>query len=140
MRTRLFSLLSLFSVVASGLAATTAACSSPDSDPLAGHVPVTTVAESPQPAPTTTASAPRGFAPPPAAAPVDDPGPAPAGCGEIAKDQDGFFTRTTAKSPYVGFVPKSYAGQPTMLVVGMHGCGDNAQNFAGWGVNPYDSR
>ena len=141
MRTRLFSLLSLFSVVAGGLAASTAACSSADTDPLAGRATTgATVAESPQPAPTTTASPPRGFAPPPPAAPLDEPGPAPAGCGEVTKDQDGFFTRTTAKSPYVGYVPKSYTGQPTMLVVGMHGCGDNAQNFAGWGVNPYDSR
>ncbi len=123
---------SVFALAAGG-------CSSPDPDPVAAPVPTATIAESPQPAPTSTA--PRGFAPPPQdAGPVDGPGPAPAGCGTITKDKDGFFTRTTGKSPYVGFVPKSYAGQPTMLVVGLHGCGDNAQNFAGWGVNPYKSR
>jgi dienelactone hydrolase len=124
-----------------GLGATFAAagCSSSDADPLAGRIPSATIAESPQPAPTDSSSPPPGFAPPPAA-PADDPGAAPAGCGSITKDQDGFFTRTTAKSDYVGFVPKSYAGKPTTLVVGMHGCGDNAQNFATWGVNPYKSR
>jgi predicted esterase len=26
------------------------------------------------------------------------------------------------------------------LIVGLHGCGDNAHNFATWGVNPYDTR
>jgi len=139
MRTRLFAFSSFCFLAAAGIASTSAGCSSSDADPLAGRVPSANIAESPQPAPTTTAAPPRGLAPPPAA-PIDDPGPAPAGCGAIAKDQDGFFTRTTAKSSYVGFVPKSYAGQPTMLVVGMHGCGDNALNFAGWGVNPYDSR
>ena len=45
-----------------------------------------------------------------------------------------------SKSDYVGFVPKSYAGKPTTLVVGIHGCGDSAYNFATWGVNPYDTR
>ena len=130
----------LLSSLLVGLVATLAAagCSSSDSDPPAGRVPSATIAESPQPAPTDTSPPSRGFAPP--AAPADDPGPAPAGCGSITKDQDGFFTRTTAKSDYVGFVPKSYAGKPTTLVVGMHGCGDNAQNFATWGVNPYKSR
>ncbi len=132
MRTRLvpyFALLPLFSL----------GCSSSDGDPLAGSVPSSTVAESTQPTPPPMATAPAHVAPP-AAAPVDDPGPPPAGCGTIAKDGDGFFTRTTAETTYSGFVPKSYAGKPTMLVVGMHGCGDNALNFAGWGVNPWKSR
>ena len=26
------------------------------------------------------------------------------------------------------------------LIVGVHGCGDSAANFAQWGVNPYDTR
>lgn len=135
MRTRLVafcSLLLLSSAVALG------GCSSSEREPLAANVPSANVAESPQPAPSAAPPA-HGVAPPPAA-PVDDPGPAPAGCGTVAKDQDGFFTRTTAKTTYSGFVPRSYDGKPTMLVVGMHGCGDNALNFAGWGVNPYKSR
>lgn len=72
--------------------------------------------------------------------PADNPGPAPAGCTGITKDKDGFFKRTTAKSDYTAFVPKSYAGKPTTLVVGMHGCGDSAHNFATWGVNPAKTR
>ena len=80
-----------------------------------------------QPAPVVTRPTPQPGA--------DNPGPKPAGC-TVTKDTDGFFTRTTAKSPYVGFVPKSYTGQPTTLVVGIHGCGDSAKNFATWGVNP----
>jgi len=83
-------------------------------------------------------SAPPTFAPPPK--PADDPGPAPSGCTDITKDKDGFFKRKTAKSDYVAFVPKSYAGEPTTLVVGMHGCGDTAYNFATWGVAPYKTR
>jgi predicted esterase len=98
-------------------------------DPL----PAATVAESPQEAPPETPA----VDPP---KPADDPGPAPAGCGTITKDDDGFFVRKTAKSDYVAFVPKSYKGKPTTLVVGLHGCGDNAYNFATWGVNPYKTR
>jgi pimeloyl-ACP methyl ester carboxylesterase len=85
-----------------------------------------------------TEQAPPDVTPPPA--PVDDPGPAPAGCGAFQKDADGFFTRTTAEGDYVGYVPKAYDGTPTRLVVGLHGCGDEAYNFATWGVNPYDTR
>lgn len=72
------------------------------------------------------------------AAGIDAPGPAPAqDCG-LAKGQ--FFTRHSGASSYVGFVPNGYTGQPTRLLVGLHGCGDNAWNFANWGVNPYDTR
>lgn len=109
-----------------------AGCSS--DDPSGGTeepAPAPTVNNSPQPAPST----PPGFVTP-TPKPVDNPGPAPAGCGTVTKDKNGFFTRTTAKSTYVGFVPKSYTGQPTTLVVGLHGCGDTATNFASWGVNP----
>ena len=81
----------------------------------------------PKPLPATT--------PPQTKPPVDDPGPPPAGCGTITKDAAGFFTRTSAKSPYVGFVPKGYSGQPTTLVVGLHGCGDTAMNFATTGAS-----
>jgi predicted esterase len=82
---------------------------------------------------------PPGASATPGAAPgVDAPGPAPAEeCG-LAKGQ--FFTRSSGQGSYVGFVPNGYAGQPTRLLVGLHGCGDNAWNFASWGVNPYDTR
>ena len=58
----------------------------------------------------------------------------------MQKDADGFFTRTTAKGPYVGIVPKGYAGQPTRLIVGLHGCGDSPYNFATWAVSPAVTR
>jgi predicted esterase len=81
---------------------------------------------------------PSGAAPATPAAGVDAPGPAPAqDCG-LAKGQ--FFTRYSGASSYVGYVPNSYTGQPTRLLVGLHGCGDSAWNFASWGVNPYDTR
>jgi predicted esterase len=125
--------LSFFAAAAVGLVA---GCSSETDSTPAAPGPAPILAESPQPSPEPT--------PPPAvtpaATPVDDPGPAPAGCAGITKDSDGFFTRTTAKSDYVGFVPKSYVGKPTTLVVGLHGCGDDAMNFATWAVNPWDTR
>ena len=38
-------------------------------------------------------------------------------------------------------VPPTYDGNtPVHLLVGLHGCGDNAQNFASWAVNPFDTR
>jgi predicted esterase len=75
----------------------------------------------------------------PTLAPADDPGPAPAGC-TLNKDSDGFFQRSTAKTTYVGYVPKGYDGKPKRLLVGLHGCGDSAWNFATWGVNPSETR
>lgn len=134
MLTRRFSSVSLGSAAALLLVA---GCSSdPDASGPAA-VPTATVAASPQPAPTPTTNP--GIAGP-SATPADDPGPAPAGNCKISKDSDGFFTRTTAKSDYVAFVPKAYAGKPTTLVVGLHGCGDDAHNFATWAIAPYDTR
>lgn len=101
-------------------------------------LPASIVAGSEQPTP--EPSTPPAVVTSPAPKPVDDPGPAPKGCGAVTKDKNGFFTRTTAKSDYVAFVPTSYAGKPTTLVVGMHGCGDSAANFATWAVNPHDTR
>lgn len=72
--------------------------------------------------------------------PADDPGPPPAGCTGIQKDGDGFFRRDSGKSEYVAYVPDAYDGKPTMLLVGLHGCGDDALNFAKWGVAPYATR
>src|SRR4051794_33859772 len=104
-------------VVCSG----SAGCSSDDDDAGGDPTPASTVNGSPQPAPTGTTP---GSVTPPGPTPgADDPGPAPPGCGTLTKDKDGFFTRTTPQSSYVGFVPKSYAGKPTMLVVAIHGCG-----------------
>jgi predicted esterase len=100
-----------------------------------GEAPTLNTEPAPAPEPTTPATA-----PPPAPKPVDDPGPAPTGCPAPTKDQNGFFKRTTAKSDYVAFVPKSYAGKPTTLVVGIHGCGDSAQNFATWAIAPWKTR
>ncbi|HEY8073003.1 MAG TPA: hypothetical protein VIF62_02810, partial [Labilithrix sp.] len=84
------------------------------------------------------ATPPAATTPPPP--PADDPGPPPAGCPDIKPDGDGFFTRSTSATSYVGYVPKSYDGKPMRLVVGMHGCGDDAYNFATWAVAPWDSR
>jgi predicted esterase len=81
-------------------------------------------------------------APPPVAdPPADDPGPKPTAACSITKDASGFFTRSSALGSYVGYVPASYDGsKPVRLVVGLHGCGDDAKNFATWGPNPYDGR
>jgi hypothetical protein len=92
---------------------------------------------------TGTATSPTTSTPvtPPTTPTTDDgPGPPPPGCGAISKDADGFFTRTTAKGAYVGIVPHDYAGQPTRLIVGLHGCGDNPYNFATWAVSPATTR
>ena len=64
--------------------------------------------------------------------------PHPRRTAVLAKGQ--FFTRYSGASSYVGYVPNGYTGQPTRLLVGLHGCGDSAWNFASWGVNPYDTR
>jgi predicted esterase len=69
---------------------------------------------------------------------VDDPGPAPAGTCAIPKGE--LVARDSGASSYVAYVPASYNGAPTRLLVGLHGCGDSAWNFAGWGVNPNDTR
>jgi hypothetical protein len=78
-------------------------------------------------------------------APPVDPnagaGPKPAGTCSVSKDAAGFFTRGSGSSSYVAYVPASYDGTaPMRLIVGLHGCGDNAYNHATWAVNPYDTR
>lgn len=67
-----------------------------------------------------------------------DPGPAPTKNCNIAKNR--FVTRNSGGASYVVFVPNSYAGQPTRLLVGLHGCGDTAMNYADWGVAPFEKR
>jgi predicted esterase len=76
--------------------------------------------------------------PPPASA---DPGAAPAGVCSVDKNADGFFTRTSSASAYVAYVPPTYsADRPMRVVVGLHGCSDDAMNFATWAVNPWSGR
>ena len=59
----------------------------------------------------------------------------------ISKDGSGFFTRSSSQGSYVAYVPSSYDGtKPMRMIVGLHGCGDSAANFAQWGVSPYDTR
>jgi predicted esterase len=59
----------------------------------------------------------------------------------VQKDADGFFWRSSPKSAYVAYVPASYSSStPMRVIVGMHGCGDTALNFAKWGVNPFPTR
>ena len=68
-------------------------------------------------------------------------GPKPTNACSITKDGSGFFTRTSSQSPYVAYVPSSYDGtKPMRMIVGVHGCGDSAANFAQWGPNPFDTR
>jgi predicted esterase len=69
-----------------------------------------------------------------------DPGPKPTATCTFSKDSSGFFTRTSGGVTYVGYIPASYTGKtPMRLVVGLHGCGDTAYNFATWAVAPYDT-
>ncbi len=107
--------------------------------PVAAAAPPTTAA--PESTPAAVPPAPTGPlpSPPPTAPPEDDPGPPPAGCA-VTRDGEGFFRRTTPEGTYVGYVPASYTGAPMRLFVGLHGCGDDAYNFATWGVAPYDTR
>jgi predicted esterase len=84
----------------------------------------------------TSSPAPSGGAGETAAA-ADDPGPPPGAC---VFDKGELFERDSGKSKYVVYVPPSYDGSPTRLLVGLHGCGDTAQNFAEWAVNPYATR
>ncbi len=117
----------------------------------AGALPAAPAAPAASPAAPSAPAAPAPAAPAPAPAPTSgssssssssaSAGPAPAGACSITKDSEGFFTRTSAKSPYVAFVPKTYsASTPMRVIVGLHGCSDNAANFARWGVNPWEQR
>jgi predicted esterase len=94
-----------------------------------------------------TSTAEPATAPPPAETPeVEEEssasaGPKPTQQCTVQKDAEGFFVRSSGKGDYVAYVPSSYSpDEPMRLVVGMHGCGDDAQNFARWGVNPFATR
>lgn len=72
--------------------------------------------------------------------PVDLP-PKPTATCPVTKDAAGFFTRQSPLGSYVAYVPPGYDGsKPMPLLVGMHGCGDDAKNYATWAVAPYDTR
>jgi len=59
----------------------------------------------------------------------------------VTKDSSGFFERSSTQGPYVAYVPARYShSAPMRVIVGLHGCGDTARNFASWGVNPYPTR
>ena len=135
---RFFAVTSLVTLVALAPLAIAAQGCSADVEPTTGDTPPAATVAGGTTSPAPTPGTPDQTTPAPK--PADDPGPEPAGCGSITKDKDGFFKRQTAKSDYVAFVPSSYSGKPTTLVVGMHGCGDSAQNFATWGVNPAKTR
>ncbi len=83
-----------------------------------------------------------------AAPPVVPPGPGPAGprptrtCA-FTKDADGFFELTSQTGGYAYWVrlPNTYnANNAYPAVVGAHGCGDTAKNFATWAMAPYSQR
>ena len=114
------------------------ASASPIGDPGLTTDPV--LAPAPDPAPTEDPPA-TDPEPPAPLGPNAGAGPKPALQCSVVKNGAGFFTRVTSKSAYVAYVPASYDGStPMRLVVGLHGCGDSAANFAAWGINPYDTR
>lgn len=79
--------------------------------------------------------------PTPEPEPESDPGPPPAADCGLEINEDGFFERELLDGTrYVGFLPPGYSGEPTRLFVGLHGCGDDAGNFAEWAVNPEATR
>lgn len=105
-----------------------------DAPPSREGVAVGSGGTAPTPAPPTPT-------PPAPSDPNAGAGPKPTAACSVTRDSAGFFVRSTTKSSYVAYVPASYNGSaPMRLIVGLHGCGDSAQNFAGWGVNPYDTR
>lgn len=86
--------------------------------------------------------APKDAAPPPPK-PDAGPGPGPTQQCTVNKDGAGFFKLTSAKSDYVVRLPASYnpaSPQAKPLVVGLHGCGDNAYNFGTWAIVPFALR
>ena len=58
-------------------------------------------------------------------------------------DANGFFTLSSPASSYAVRLPPGYDAQnpqPQRLLVAIHGCGDNAMNFATWAASPYALR
>ena len=74
---------------------------------------------------------------------IEDPGPGPTQQCTVTKDANGFFQLTSPLSDYSVHLPAAYDvehPQPTRLLVGLHGCGDTAANFATWAVVPFSLR
>lgn len=65
----------------------------------------------------------------------------PSSCN-LTPDVDGFFKLTSALSDYWVRLPPTYAegAAPQKLVVGLHGCGDTAKNFATYATAPFALR
>jgi hypothetical protein len=62
-----------------------------------------------------------------------DPGPGPTQSCTVNPDANGFFTLTSALSTYAVRLPPAYEvahPRPSRLLVALHGCSDNAMNFA----------
>jgi enterochelin esterase-like enzyme len=75
--------------------------------------------------------------------PVGGPGPRPTRNCAYSKDADGFFrmvTLTGGVDYWVRLPPTYVATTPYPMVLGTHGCGDNAKNFATWAMAPYAIR
>ena len=54
-------------------------------------------------------------------------------------DSSGYFTMTTGDTSYVVRLPASYdKTKPYPVIIGTHGCGDNAQNFCSWAPAAYN--
>lgn len=72
-----------------------------------------------------------------------DPGPGPTQSCVINPDANGFFTLTGASTTYAIRLPPAYEvahPRPSRLLVALHGCGDNAMNFATWAAVPFALR
>jgi len=92
--------------------------------------------------PPSDSGAPKDSAAPPPK-PDAGPGPGPTQQCTVNKDGAGFFKLTSTKSDYVVRLPASYntaSPQAKPLVVGLHGCGDNAYNFGTWAIVPFALR
>lgn len=71
------------------------------------------------------------------------PGPAPTRTCSYTKDADGFFklvTKTGGIDYWVRLPPTYTSTKSYPMLVGMHGCGDNAKNFATWALSPWNIR
>jgi predicted esterase len=73
----------------------------------------------------------------------DEAGPGPTQACPATPDGQGFFRLTSSASDYWVRLPPGYdpaAPTPQRLVVGIHGCGDSAQNFLQWAIAPFPLR
>lgn len=74
------------------------------------------------------------------------PGAPPSRACAVNADSNGFFELQTPSAGADAIsswarLPVGYdASTPYPMVLGLHGCGDNAKNFAEWAIVPYDDR